>query len=116
MLLLYYYSKNCGLPVSYSGTSVERDFVEAPSQMLENWVWQREALSRMSGHYSNGSCIPEDLMDSLIKSHVANAGVFNLRQILLGTFDQLIHTQTAKVGLFRPTCRGNGTSVVSFDK
>ncbi|KAK2178816.1 hypothetical protein NP493_527g00000 [Ridgeia piscesae] len=77
----------------FSGTSVERDFVEAPSQMLENWVWQRESLSRMSGHYSNGSCIPDNLMESLIKSHLANAGVFNLRQILLGTFDQIIHTK-----------------------
>ena len=77
---------------------MERDFVEAPSQMLENWVWQREALCRMSGHYSNGSCIPDDLMESLIKSHLANAGVFNLRQILLGTFDQVIHTQ-AKVSV-----------------
>jgi len=47
----------------------------------------------MSGHYSNGSCIPDNLMESLIKSHLANAGVFNLRQILLGTFDQIIHTK-----------------------
>ncbi len=80
----------CILP---SGTAVERDFVEAPSQMLENWCWEKESLNRMSAHYENKSPIPDDLMQSLVKSRTANAGVFNLRQILLGSFDQKIHTQ-----------------------
>lgn len=73
---------------------MERDFVEAPSQMLENWVWEREPLMRMSGHYKDNSPIPEDLLEKLTKSRLANAGVFNLRQITLGTFDQRIHSRS----------------------
>jgi len=60
--------------------------------MLENWCWEEESLRRMSGHYRDGSPIPDDLFQSLLASRKANAGVFNLRQILLASFDQSIHT------------------------
>ena len=50
----------------FNGTHVERDFVEAPSQMLENWCWEEETLKMMSGHYVDNSEIPKDLIDKLI--------------------------------------------------
>ncbi|XP_035228689.1 thimet oligopeptidase-like isoform X2 [Stegodyphus dumicola] len=76
----------------FSGTNVERDFVEAPSQMLENWCWEREPLKRMSQHFLNKSELPEDSIDALLKSRLANTGYHNLRQIVLAMFDYKIHT------------------------
>jgi len=85
----------------FSGTSVERDFVEAPSQMLENWCWVRQSLELMSGHFKDDSPIPEELMDKLVKSKHANVATIYCRQLIFGLFDQDIHSResadTAKI-------------------
>ncbi|KAB7507201.1 Thimet oligopeptidase [Armadillidium nasatum] len=78
----------------FAGLSVERDFVEAPSQMLENWVWEKEPLQLMSSHHKTDEPLPDSLIEKLSASRKANAGGFNLRQIVLGTFDQKIHTRS----------------------
>ena len=54
-------------------------FVEAPSQMLENWCWEKESLKLMSKHYKDGTPIEDKLLEDLIKSKQCMAGHFNLR-------------------------------------
>ncbi|XP_054707162.1 thimet oligopeptidase-like [Uloborus diversus] len=72
---------------------VERDFIEAPSQMLENWCWEVESLKRMSAHYSDKSEIPHDIIHLLVNSKLANVGYLNLRQVVLAMYDLKIHSE-----------------------
>jgi len=76
----------------FSGTAVERDFVEAPSQMLENWCWCEEGLARLSCHFETGAKLPSDLIKLLVVSKTAGAGYSNKRQLVYGLFDQTIHS------------------------
>ena len=58
---------------------MERDFVEAPSQMLENWCWNKDALRILSAHYKDKTPIDDKLIDDLIRSKNSSAGCFNMR-------------------------------------
>ncbi|KAG0139858.1 hypothetical protein CROQUDRAFT_54131 [Cronartium quercuum f. sp. fusiforme G11] len=77
----------------FHGTAVARDFVEAPSQMLENWCWTESQLLKMSQHYQRpNEKLPKDLIQKIINSRDLNSGLFNLRQIFFGMFDMHVHT------------------------
>lgn len=83
---------------SLSGSSVPRDFVEAPSQMLENWVWSPEILPKLSGHYKNpNDRLPKDLLGKLIEARDFNRGYYYTRQLLLGLLDLTYHTQSGPI-------------------
>ncbi|POS82793.1 putative Saccharolysin [Erysiphe pulchra] len=76
----------------FHGTSVVRDFVEAPSQMLENWCWTPLQLKSLSKHYSTGLSIPDELIEKLIGAKHVNDALLNLRQLHFGIYDMAIHT------------------------
>ncbi|MBF0548478.1 MAG: Zn-dependent oligopeptidase [Candidatus Riflebacteria bacterium] len=78
---------------SLAGTSVERDFVEAPSTLLENFVWKPEVLKRISGNYKNPSeKIPDELVKKLIEGKNCDSGLTFLRQLFFSKLDMVIHT------------------------
>jgi thimet oligopeptidase len=78
----------------FSGTSVPEDFVEAPSQMLENWVWDKKVLDSFAADYRDpNKKIPEAVLDQLKASRLATAGAFYRRQLSFGLTDLALHTQ-----------------------
>jgi len=76
----------------FAGTSVERDFVEAPSQMFEEWVWTPETLSMFAYHYETGEPMPVELIDGMIAAKNLQSGIKTEGQIFLGMVDQAYHT------------------------
>ena len=80
---------------SQSGYNTSWDFVEAPSQMLEHWVWDKKSLVLLSAHHKTGKPIPPALSKNLIASKNHLLRYATLRQLILGVFDLTLHT-TAK--------------------
>lgn len=75
----------------FSGTNTERDFVEAPSQIMEHWVWRADVLQRFARHHETGEPIPEELVSQLVAARNLNKGIFQLRQMQYGWWDQELH-------------------------
>ncbi|SFZ89300.1 peptidyl-dipeptidase Dcp [Flaviramulus basaltis] len=76
---------------SLSGTSVYWDFVELPSQVLENWCYEKEALELFAKHYETGDIIPMDLVEKIKESATFHEGMQTLRQISFGLLDMSWH-------------------------
>ena len=69
------------------------DAVELPSQFMENWCWEPEALAFISGHYETGEPLPEALLEKMLAAKNYNAAMFILRQLEFGLFDFLLHAE-----------------------
>jgi thimet oligopeptidase len=83
---------------SLAGSSVAQDFVEAPSQMLENWVWDPVILNKLSGHYQDHSQkLPPELLKQMIEARNFNQGYRYMRQLFFGLTDMSYHTATGPV-------------------
>jgi len=78
---------------SLSGTSVYWDFVELPSQILENWCYEKEALTLFAHHYETGEVIPMELVEKIKASATFNEGMSTLRQLSFGLLDMSWHAQ-----------------------
>jgi thimet oligopeptidase len=81
---------------SQSGTSVALDFVEAPSQMFENWVWDKKMLNILSEHYKTKKNLPKILLDNMIKAKKHLMYYSTMRQLSLALFDLNIHSGKIK--------------------
>lgn len=75
----------------FAGTGTEWDFVEAPSQIMEEWCWRADVLSRFGRHYKTGEPIPTELVDQLVRARRLNIALHTLRQVSFGVFDMGLH-------------------------
>jgi thimet oligopeptidase len=83
---------------THSGTSVARDFVEAPSQIFENWTWNYDALNLFVKHYKTGEKLPLDLYDKMIVAKNVGSGLATLQQVYYGTIDFTLHDKYDPTG------------------
>ena len=81
--------------IDYLGVSgingVEWDAVELPSQFMENWCWEQEALALISGHYQTGEPLPDSLFNKMLAAKNFQAGMMTVRQLEFSLFDFRIH-------------------------
>ncbi len=75
-----------------TGTSVARDFVELPSQIMENWAYEPEFLNSFAKHYQTGEVIPQELVDKIIAAKNYLAGYSSVRQLQFGIIDMAWHS------------------------
>lgn len=77
---------------SMASPEVYWDFVELPSQVMENWLSEKETLQLFAKHYKSGELIPDDLIEKINKSRSFHAGLAGLRQVSFGLLDMAWHT------------------------
>lgn len=81
----------------FSGTAVERDFVECPSQALENWCYEKDFLKRISSHYITNESIPDEIIEKIKENKYLFNGLHYIRQLTLAKYDMKLHSNDENV-------------------
>ena len=108
--LLHHCTSRVEIP-SRAGINVAWDWVELPSQIMENWTWERQALDVFSGHYETREPLPDEIFARMIAARRFMGGWAQMRQLSLGTVDLALHSDLAP----RLRAAANGTDPAELD-
>ncbi len=78
----------------FAGAATAWDFVEAPSQMFENWIWNAQVLNTFAAHYRTGEKLPKKLLDGMLAARNLGSGIETEHQFYYGMVDQAYHTSS----------------------
>ena len=100
----------------FVGANCEWDFVEAPSQIMEHWVWKVDCMKRISKHVESGDSLSEEICEKLNKSKNIGVSLLTLRQVSFGLADQHLHGENYKDSLLEIEHAAQKVTTISYPK
>ena len=100
----------------FVGANCEWDFVEAPSQIMEHWVWKVECMKRISTHIESGESLSEEICEKLNKSKNIGVSLLTLRQVSFGLADQHLHGENFKDSLLEIEHAAQKVTTIAYPK
>ena len=100
----------------FVGANCEWDFVEAPSQIMEHWVWKVDCMKRISKHIESNKALSEKICEKLNKSKNIGVGLLTLRQVSFGLADQHLHGENYKDSLLEIEHAAQKVTTISYPK
>ena len=100
----------------FVGANCEWDFVEAPSQIMEHWVWKVDCMKRISKHIESNKALSEKICEKLNKSKNIGVGLLTLRQVSFGLADQHLHGENYKDSLLEIEHTAQKVTTISYPK